>query len=219
MALSLVYFLPLLEIVYGYFMKRVLLVFAILLVSLVPVFSIGSSFDIGVNVSYNAGDDILDESEIPGDFTMEKLALGLELRANISNFQMSLNGDLTILDPESLLFSGIFGGGFCVDMFKYLKLSATVGPKVNYVYMGDVKSVDDQGKLVNGKNFFKALSEGAFHYRFMVDFLAGPVITMGLAYTIPTCFSVKQGNYSDLIPHREDFKNGQVSLCMQMKLF
>lgn len=200
-------------------MKRLLILFAILTIVVFPMFAIGSSLDVGINLSYNTGDDIVDESAYSGLFNMEKVALGLELRTNISNFQIAVNGDLTILDTESLLFSGIFGAGFCVDMFKYLKVSATLGPKVNYVYKGDVKSVDDEGNLVNAKSFINALESGTFYYRFMVDFLAGPVITMGLAYTIPTIFTVKDGNYSDILPRREDFKEGQVSLCMQMKLF
>lgn len=200
-------------------MKRVLLFVAILTIVAFPILAIDSSLDIGINLSYNTGEDVVDESAYSGMFNMDKIALGLELRANISNFQMAVNGDLTILDTESLLFSGIFGAGFCVDMFKYLKVSATLGPKVNYVYSGDVKSVDENGNLVNAESFLNALENGVFYYRFMVDFLVGPVLTMGLAYTIPTIFTIGEGNYSEIIPRRENFSEGQVSLCLQMKLF
>ena len=117
------------------------------------------------------------------------------------------------------MFSGIFGAGISVDLFKYLKFGVTTGPKVTYIYRGKMNSVDNNGDLIEADNFFNALAKGDFHYRLMFDVLAGPVMSIGVAYTIPTLFNISDCQWSDLIPSKENMEKGQVAICIQMKVF
>ena len=181
--------------------------------------ALASAFDIGVNLSYNKADEVVDESVYSGTMNLDKIAVGLEMRGNISNFQMTIAGDISILDTQSVMFSGIFGAGISVDLFKYLKFGVTTGPKVTYIYRGKMNSVDNNGDLVEADNFFNALTKGDFHYRLMFDVLAGPVMSLGVAYTIPTLFNLSDRQWSDLVPSKENMEKGQVAICIQMKVF
>ena len=199
-------------------MKKLLFLF-ILIFTVFSVSALASAFDIGVNLSYNKADDVVDESVYSGTMNLDKIAVGLEMRGNISNFQMTIAGDISILDTQSVMFSGIFGAGISVDLFKYLKFGVTTGPKVTYIYRGKMNSVDNNGDLVEADNFLDALAKGDFHYRLMFDILAGPVMSVGVAYTIPTTFSISERQWSDLIPSKENMDKGQVAICIQMKVF
>ena len=198
-------------------MKRILLVFAILTMLVFSAFALDSSFEFGVNLSYNTDAEVVDEDVHSG--MLKQIAAGLEMRGNISNFQTTLAGEITVLDTQSLLFSGIFGVGLSVDLFKYLKFGVTTGPKVTYVYRDMVKSVNDDGSLEDAQSLWDALLEGSFYYRIMLDVLAGPVMSFGLVYTIPTTFNLKTGTLGDIIPTRDMFKLGQISACINMKVF
>ncbi len=198
-------------------MKRTFLAIIILTMFIFSVSALDSSFDIGVNLSYNRDSDVVDEDVHSG--IMKQISVGLEMRGNISNFQTTLAGELSVLDTQSVMFSGIFGAGLSVDMFKYLKLGVTVGPKVSYVFRGNVKSLDDDGDLVDASNFWDAILEGQFHYRLMLDILAGPVMSLGFVYTLPTEFTMNEADFSDIIPTRDLFSQGQISLCINMKVF
>ena len=199
-------------------MKKLTFLFIFILISF-SVSALTSAFDIGVNLSYNKADEVVDESVYSGNLNLDKIAVGLEMRGNISNFQMTVAGDISILDTQSVMFSGIFGAGIAVDLFKYLKFGVTAGPKVTYIYRDRVKSVDNNGEVVEPDNFFTALAKGDFHYRIMFDILAGPVMSIGVAYTIPTVFSIAEKQWSDLVPSKENMEKGQVAVCIQMKVF
>ena len=158
-------------------MKKLLFLF-ILIFTAFSVSALASAFDVGVNLSYNNADEVVDESVYSGSLNLDKIAVGLEMRGNISNFQMTIAGDISILDTQSVMFSGIFGAGISVDLFKYLKFGITTGPKVTYIYRGKMNSVDNNGDLIEADNFFTALAKGDFHYRLMFDVLAGPVMSL-----------------------------------------
>ena len=199
-------------------MKKLTFLFIFILISF-SVSALTSAFDIGVNLSYNKADEVVDESVYSGNLNLDKIAVGLEMRGNISNFQMTVAGDISILDTQSVMFSGIFGVGIAVDLFRYFKFGVTAGPKVTYIYRDRVKSVDNNGEVVEPDNFFTALSKGDFHYRLMFDILAGPVMSIGVAYTIPTVFNIAEKQWSDLVPSKENMEKGQVAVCIQMKVF
>lgn len=189
-------------------MKRMLILSAVLLMIVLPAAAMKSSLDMGVNISYNAADEVVDDDK-PAAFSLDRIAIGLEVRANLSNFQVAVAGDISVIDNRSLLFAGIFTLGFSVEMFTYLKLGLTTGPKVTY-YTGSRDNGSD--------GFFHALYNGDFHHRLMLDVMAGPVLKIGVSYTIPTSFNMAEHNFSDLIPHRDDLKQGQIALCIQMKV-
>ena len=199
-------------------MKKLLILF-ILIFTAFSVSALASAFDVGVNLSYNNADEVVDESVYSGTLNLDKIAVGLEMRGNISNFQMTIAGDISILDTQSVMFSGVFGAGISVDLFKYLKFGVTTGPKVTYIYRGKMNSVDNNGDLVEADNFFSALAKGDFHYRLMFDVLAGPVMSIGVAYTIPTSFSISECQWPELLPDKENLEKGQVAICIQMKVF
>jgi len=192
-------------------MKRTLMLFAVLTMLVMPAVAMDSSLDLGVNISYNAATEVVDDDS-PDKFSLDRVAVGLEMRGNLSNFQIAIAGDISVLDSSSLLFSGIFTMGFSVEMFSYLKFGLTTGPRITYL-TGSRPNGDDG---VNG--FFDALYNGKFHHRIMLDFLAGPVMKIGVSYTIPTSFSLSGEKFSDIIPHRSDLKEGKIALCIQMKV-
>ncbi len=187
-------------------MKRTLILLSILSAVLLPAAAMKSSLDIGVNISYNAATEVVDHDS-PAAFSLDRVAIGLETRANLSNFQVAVAGDISIIDNRSLLFSGIFTMGFSVEMFTYLKLGLTTGPRITYLTGSE-----------SNEGFFNAVSNGNFHHRIMLDVLAGPVMKIGVSYTIPTSFSMAVHDFSDLLPHRSDLKEGQIALCIQMKV-
>ena len=139
-------------------MKKLLFLF-ILIFTAFSVSALASAFDVGVNLSYNNADEVVDESVYSGSLNLDKIAVGLEMRGNISNFQMTIAGDISILDTQSVMFSGIFGAGISVDLFKYLKFGITTGPKVTYIYRGKMNSVDNNGDLIEADTFFTALAK------------------------------------------------------------
>lgn len=199
-------------------MKRVIILVAVLAIIVFPAAALKSSLEVGVNLSYNAAEDVVKESSGSGTSLLDRIAVGLEMRANISNFQIAMTGDISIIDTQSILFAGVFSAGFSVDMFKYLKVGFTTGPKVSYMYSHEDKSVSG-GEVNNGENFLDALYKGHFHHRLMVDILAGPVMSIGAAYMIPTTFSLADGGLGKLIPKRADLKEGQIAVCISMKVF
>ena len=200
-------------------MRRTFLLIAILTVLVFPVAALQSSLELGINLSYNNADELPEESGGSGIPYLDRIAIGLEMRGNISNFQTTIAGDISILDTQTMLFSGIFGAGISVDLFKYLKFGVTTGPKVSYLYQDEVKNVTNDGEVGEPENFFDALYRGYFHHRIMLDILAGPVISIGVAYTLPTTFSLAEGNWDKFIPGRDEFSEGQIAVCIQMKVF
>ncbi len=200
-------------------MKRSIIIIAVLTILVLPLCALESAFELGVNLSYNNAEDVTEQGGYSGAFNLDRLAIGLEMRGNISNFQTTIAGDITILDTQTLMFSGVFGAGISVDLFKYLKFGITTGPKVSYIYRDEDKSLSNDGSDEVPDNFFDALYMGKFHHRIMLDILAGPVMSIGVAYTLPTDFSLKEGNWDRIIPGRDDFNEGQIAVCIQMKVF
>ena len=98
-------------------MKKLAFLF-ILLITAFSLCALESAFDLGVNLSYNKADEVVDESVYSGTLNLDKIAVGLEMRGNISNFQMTIAGYISILDTQSVMFSGMFGAGISVDLFK-----------------------------------------------------------------------------------------------------
>jgi len=198
-------------------MKRIVILVAVLMILVFPAAALKSSLEVGVNLSYNAAEDVVSE-DVESVPLLDRIAVGLEMRANISNFQISLTGDISIIDTQSILFAGVFTAGFSVDMFKYFKLGITTGPKVSYLYSDSAKSVSGEG-INNGESFFDALYKGYFHHRIMLDVLAGPVMSVGAAYTVPSTFSLADAKFGNLLPKREDLKEGQIAVCITMRVF
>lgn len=174
------------------------------------------SMSTGANISYVQD---ATSSEV-FTFNKDNLAVGLEFRTNISYFQLDAVGEVSVIDSRTLLLSGILSAGASVEIASIAKIGLTVGPRVAYMYSRS-SSRPDEGNvpISNGKTLIEAIKDGQVNIRLMVDVLAGPVITVGVAYTIPTNFSISQGNWNELMPNVKSLKNGQISLCIQMKVF
>jgi len=191
------------------------------------------SFSVGANISYINPQNNTDSQETSADtktgfskLGLDNLSIGIETRMNISNLQFMAVGELTTPNSNTLLASGIITAGLTFDLFSVFRVGASMGPKISYAYFknsttstASEESGVDMEKISNGKNFLDAITTGSFNLRFNFDIIAGPVLTIGVAYVVPTNFTIDEANYSDLFPIEEVWKNGQVSLCVQMALF
>lgn len=209
-----------------------------------PTFSRGVfSVGVGANISYSAeGMVSVDPSE--GEegalsdqkpkFSFDNVAIGLETRMNLSYLQLTAVGELSAVDSNTILASGILAGGLSFDLFSVFRVGVSAGPKISYAYTsagsntsnsnpsssaeGEASGIDLE-KTSNGKAFWDAVKDGNFNLRFTLDIIAGPVLTIGAAYVVPTDFSISKENFEALIPDDSSWGKGQVSLCVQMSLF
>ena len=60
-------------------MKKLTFLFIFILIAF-SVSALTSAFDIGVNLSYNKADEVVDESVYSGNMNLDKIAVGLEMR-------------------------------------------------------------------------------------------------------------------------------------------
>ena len=174
------------------------------------IFSVG--FGASLSYSQNTTGD-----EAP-KFSKDNIAIGLEGRLNISYFQMDAVGEISVLDSDTLKLAGIISVGGSVELFDVVKLGLTVGPRIAYLYSNASKS-EDELEISNGKNLLEAIKDGPINIRLMLDVFAGPVMSIGFAYTIPTEFTIGQGNWESFAPSAQSFLKGQISLSIQMKVF
>lgn len=186
------------------------------------------SFSVGANISYLNG-AFLSKEQDSGDeeetkFSLDNLSIGLESRMNIGPVRLTAVGDLAVVDQTNLLASGILAAGLSCDLFSVVRLGASVGPRISYLYIGysnssaEDSNVDTE-KISNGKNFLEALESGKFNIRFTFDVIAGPVLTIGAAYVVQTDFSIASPNWEAFKPQMIAWDKGQISLCVQMLLF
>lgn len=185
------------------------------------------AWSVGANISYLNGTFLPKEqndTEEETKFSLDNLSIGLETRMNIGPAMLSAVGDLAVVDQTNLLASGILATGLSFDLFSVLRLGASVGPRISYLYIGssnasaEDSSVDTE-KTSNGKNFLEALESGNFNIRFTFDVIAGPVLTIGAAYVVQTDFSISSPNWEAFKPQKIAWNKGQISLCVQMLLF
>jgi len=212
-----------------------------------PAFSRGVfSIGVGANISYstegivpaepgeNEGEALSDQTP---KFSFDNVSIGLETRVNLSYLQLTAVGELSAVDSNTILASGILAGGLSFDLFSVFRIGVSAGPKISYAYTaagagssnayhsnqsnssdGETSGIDLE-KTSNGKAFWDAVKDGNFNLRFTLDIIAGPVLTIGAAYVVPTDFSISKENFEALIPGDSAWSRGQVSLCVQMSLF
>lgn len=212
-----------------------------------PAFSRGVfSIGLGANISYstegmvpaepseNEGEALSDQTP---KFSFDNVSIGLETRVNLSYLQLTAVGELSAVDSNTILASGILAGGLSFDLFSVFRIGVSAGPKISYAYTaagsnasnayhsnqsnssdGETSGIDLE-KTSNGKAFWDAVKDGNFNLRFTLDIIAGPVLTIGAAYVVPTDFSLSKENFEALIPDDSAWSRGQVSLCVQMSLF
>lgn len=215
--------------------KKAKFVSCVLLVALLasaPAFSQGLfSLGVGANISYPADAIAADPSgssslDKKSKFRFEDIAVGLETRVRIDHLQFAAVGELSTVDSSTILASGILSAGLSFDLLSLFRIGVSAGPKVSYAYSeagskdpssGSDPSVD-LGNTSNGKNLWSAIKDGNFNIRLTFDIMAGPVMTIGVAYVVPTEFSIDNGNYKDLIPKTDAWGEGKVSICVQMSL-
>ena len=229
------------------FVRRVAFVSVVMLCISLPAFSRGVfSIGVGANISYstegivpaepgeNEGETLSDQTP---KFSFDNVSIGLETRVNLSYLQLTAVGELSAVDSNTILASGILAGGLSFDLFSVFRIGVSAGPKISYAYTaaganasnayyssqsnssdGETSGIDLE-KTSNGKAFWDAVKDGNFNLRFTLDIIAGPVLTIGAAYVVPTDFSISKENFEALIPDDSSWGKGQVSLCVQMSLF
>ncbi|MCF0236981.1 MAG: hypothetical protein HUK24_00145 [Sphaerochaetaceae bacterium] len=200
-------------------MKKSFLVVLILTMSLSMAFSTDIfGLSLGINGSYNQ-EKLLEDGSEPSILNLDSYSFGFEGRTTINPLLIDAVGEIAILNANEVSLSGILSAGFQTNLFSFFRFGLTLGPKVTYVYEGNLKFIDNEGRKTKSKAFFDALFEGNCYMRFMADIIAGPVMSLGLAYTVPTDFNMKATNFSALLPSAMAFDEGQVTFCIQMKLF
>lgn len=187
-----------------------------------PVFA-NDFFSVSSGVSISYKQDVTSLESFEFDFDTNKFAVGLEMRVNFSSVQFDAVGEITVLDSDSLKLAGILSVGGSLEFFNFVKLGVTVGPRMAYVYSNHVSKAEaaeeaEEAEISNGKDFLDAVKEGPINIRLMLDFYAGPVLSIGFAYTIPTEFTINNANWESLIPSTQSIEKGQFSLSLQMKL-
>ena len=191
-----------------------------------PVFA-NQFFSVSTGASISYSQDVTSlESLKAFEFNKNNFAIGLELRSNLSFIQLDAVGEISVLDSDTLKLAGILSAGCSVELFDVVKLGLTVGPRIAYIYSNQVNKAnteeetgEEEATISNGKDFVEAIKEGPINIRLMLDIYAGPVITVGFAYTIPTEFSINNGDWEALLPSSSSFEKGKFSLSLLMKLF
>lgn len=200
------------------FRRRTVVLILLIFIVLCPLYA-QDIFSIGVGANISYAQDITDVESF--SFNSDNLAVGLELRTNISYFQLDAVGEVSVINSKTLLLSGILSAGASVELGSIAKVGITFGPRIAYMYTRSSKDAEAEGGLSvsNGKDLIEAIKDGFVNIRLMADLYAGPVISVGAAYTIPTNFTISQGNWRELLPNTKALENGQISLCIQMKVF
>jgi hypothetical protein len=192
------------------------IVFILLFFLVIMPLCASEAFSIGVGASLSYSQDTTVNENLK--FNTDNIAIGLEGRFNIYHLQFDAVGEISVLDSDTLRLAGIPSMGASFELYDVVKVGLTLGPRIAYIYSNRAKNADEL-EISNGKNLIEAFKDGPVNVRLMLDVFAGPVISIGFAYTIPTEFSINNGNWEALLPSSEGFKNGQFSLSIQMKLF
>ncbi len=199
------------------FRSRTVVLILLIFIVLCPLYA-QDIFSIGVGANISYAQDITDVESFT--FNSDNLAVGLELRTNISYFQLDAVGEVSVINSKTLLLSGILSAGASIELGSIAKVGITFGPRIAYSYTRSSKDAEAEGLSVsNGKDLIEAIKDGLVNIRLMADVYAGPVISVGAAYTIPTNFTISQGNWRELLPNTKALESGQISLCIQMKVF
>lgn len=204
-------------------MKKIL-VFVFMVFVLLFSVSAGQSLlrlSVGANIGYDKLAIVDESSASPIHLIKEgKITVGLEGRASIRYLLADFVGEISVIDMRHLYVSGILAAGPTVDIGRVLSCSLVVGPKIQYVIedRGSAKGVDSEGEA-RTMAFSNALKEGLFNWRAMLDLIVGPVIRVGVAYTVPTGFSINQHNTKDIFPKLSSIADSaQTTFCIQMQL-
>ena len=192
------------------------IVFILLFFLVIMPLCANEAFSIGVGASLSYSQDTTVNENLK--FNTDNIAIGLEGRFNIFYLQFDAVGEISVLDSDTLRLAGIPSMGASFELYDVVKVGLTFGPRIAYIYSNRARNADEL-EISNGKNLIEAFKDGPVNARLMLDVFAGPVISIGFAYTIPTEFSINNGNWEALLPSSESFKNGQFSLSIQMKLF
>jgi len=207
--------------------------FAILLAVLcmVQVYAVDNfSWTLGIAIgksdfAENSLDDI--ESRSGSAFDMiglgsgnrsNKYAIGGETRMRVYFVNLDVLGEFTFVSRQILYFSGMVNIGAGFDFGNSVGLGFSLGPGVEYLFLNRFARDVMTSAGVAKSTFLDAVRTGNFNYRITFDVLVGAVLRVGLAYTLPTAFTLENFNPADLIPYRNTDSKGKFSLCLQMRI-
>lgn len=188
-------------------MKKLL---SALLIVLLTMTSVYAGVHVGATFSYNRDVVVEQAGKKNNLFSTDSISVGLESRIAIRHFVTDLVGEISVVDKETLLLTGVAGIGATLDVEDVFAMSAVIGPQVNY-------SVSAKGH--SDRTLVDALATGPFAYRVMLDIIAGPVIRVGAAYEISTEFTLENHDIEKAKLSSDALKEGKLTLCVLMKLF
>jgi len=200
-------------------MKRKFLVIIILIVLPIMVFAETQWFDISVGLSvFRKARDVSTSFEFSDLVDLHAYDYKAEIRNKLLFFEFDMVGSPYITSGGSLEFDGLFLFGFTDDIFDFARISLCVGPDFTYINNGSKAMIIVQGNTIETNSLIDVLSESTYTFRAGIDFLLGPVMKFGVAYTLPTAYSLQAGDLNLLVPNSDNWKDGKISLSVLMTL-
>ncbi|MDD4082413.1 MAG: hypothetical protein WC162_04935 [Sphaerochaetaceae bacterium] len=200
-------------------MKRKFLVIIVLIVLPVMVFAETQWFDISVGLSmFKKVREVSTSFEFSDLVDLDSYDYKAEIRNKLLFFEFDMVGSPSITSNGSFQFEGLFLYGFTDDIFDFARISFCVGPDFTYINDGTKSEIIVQGNVIETNSLIDLLCASTYTFRAGIDFILGPVMKIGLAYTLPTEFSLNSGDLNLLVPSYENLKEGKISLSILMTL-
>jgi hypothetical protein len=173
-------------------------------------------FSAGVGVSYEG--NLISVMKGLEKFNKDSLDITLDLRNKILFAEADLAGELFITSQGELCFNGTLTAGFTDDLFSVARISLTAGPSFNYRNDGKKGTLIVEGATIENISLAYVFMNSPFTFRATLDFLLGPVLKIGAAYSLPTEYTLASGNLNQLVPNGENWRDGKFSLCFLITL-
>jgi len=200
-------------------MKKKFLVIIILIVLPVMVFAETQWFDISVGLSmFRNANEVATPLEFNDIIDIDAYDFKAEIRNKLLFFEFDMVGSPYITSAGALQFDGLFLFGFTDDIFNFARISFCVGPDFTYINDGTKSVMIVQGNVIETNSLVDLLSESTYTFRAGIDFLLGNVMKVGVAYTLPTEYSLQSGDLNLLVPNNDNWKEGEISFSILMTL-
>ncbi|MDD2231334.1 MAG: hypothetical protein PHO44_00875 [Sphaerochaetaceae bacterium] len=175
-------------------------------------------FDLSAGFNFTFRDGALSSLSDIKNITAKDINFGVELRTKMLFLELDASGELGVTESNGLQFSGLLVAGISEDLFGTARLGICLGPVVDYVHDGKKGTLVIDGNSIEAASFTDALNKSHFNIRTTLDFFLGPVIKLGVSFTLPTDFTLETHDMNMLIPNSDNLKEGSFSLVLQMTL-
>lgn len=200
-------------------MKKLLLVLALSAVLLAPLAAYSAGvFDLSIGLNASFRDGTLEAFKEFADSGFDDWRFGLEMRTKLLFFELDSAGKIGMTENNGLTFSGLMVAGLSEDLFDTARIGVCFGPVIDYVLEDGESSLVIDGNHVQSESFMDALTKSRFNLRATLDFFLGPVIRLGVVWTVPTQYTIEEHDMNKLLPTGEDWTRTQIALAIHMSL-